>query len=212
MPEFDDAREVWDSRFDTDEYIFGTEPNRFLVSQSQRLRPGARALSVADGEGRNSVWLAQRGLNVEAVEISARAVDKARTLAAERGVNVRFKVADVRTWRWPSTRYDLIVAIFIQFASPPERGQLFSRMRRALKPGGLLILEGYGVRQIEYGTGGPPHVEHLYTREMLDEAFRDFEILLLEEREDCLEEGTKHVGRSALMDLVARKPLANAGS
>jgi SAM-dependent methyltransferase len=212
MPEFDDAREVWDSRFDTDEYIFGTEPNRFLVSQSQRLRPGARALSVADGEGRNSVWLAQRGLNVEAVEISARAVDKARTLAAERGVNVRFKVADVRTWRWPSTRYDLIVAIFIQFASPPERGQLFSRMRRALKPGGLLILEGYGVRQIEYGTGGPPHVEHLYTREMLDEAFRDFEILLLEEREDCLEEGTKHVGRSALMDLVARKPPANAGS
>lgn len=212
MPEFDDAREVWDSRFDTDEYIFGTEPNRFLVSQSQRLQPGARALSVADGEGRNSVWLAQRGLNVEAVEISARAVDKARTLAAERGVNVRFKVADVRTWRWPSTRYDLIVAIFIQFASPPERGQLFSRMRRALKPGGLLILEGYGVRQIEYGTGGPPHVEHLYTREMLDEAFRDFEILLLEEREDCLEEGTKHVGRSALMDLVARKPPANAGS
>jgi SAM-dependent methyltransferase len=212
MPEFDDAREVWDSRFDTDEYIFGTEPNRFLVSQSQRLRPGARALSVADGEGRNSVWLAQRGLNVDAVEISARAVDKARTLAAERGVNVRFKVADVRTWRWPSTRYDLIVAIFIQFASPPERGQLFSRMRRALKPGGLLILEGYGVRQIEYGTGGPPHVEHLYTREMLDEAFRDFEILLLEEREDCLEEGTKHVGRSALMDLVARKPPANAGS
>ena len=212
MPEFDDAREVWDSRFDTDEYIFGTEPNRFLVSQSQRLRPGARALSVADGEGRNSVWLAQRGLNVEAVEISARAVDKARTLAAERGVNVRFKVADVRTWRWPSTRYDLIVAIFIQFASPPERGQLFSSMRRALKPGGLLILEGYGVRQIEYGTGGPPHVEHLYTREMLDEAFRDFEILLLEEREDCLEEGTKHVGRSALMDLVARKPPANAGS
>jgi hypothetical protein len=69
-----------------------------------------------------------------------------------------------------------------------------------------LILEGYGIRQIEYGTGGPPHVDHLYTRAMLDEAFRGFEILLLEEREDWLEEGTKHVGRSALVDLVARKP------
>lgn len=212
MPDYDDARDVWDSRFATDDYIFGTEPNRFLASHAPRLRRGARALSVADGEGRNSVWLAAQGLEVDAVEISPRAVAKARKLAAQRGVDVRFEVADTREWRWPSARYDLIVAIFIQFASPPERSQLFSRMRRALKPGGLLILEGYGVRQIEYGTGGPPHVEHLYTREMLDGAFRDFEILLLEEREDCLEEGTKHVGRSALVDLVARKPLTKASS
>jgi cyclopropane fatty-acyl-phospholipid synthase-like methyltransferase len=206
MPEFDDARNVWDSRFDTDAYIFGTDPNRFLVSQSHRLEPGARALSVADGEGRNSVWLAQRGLKVEAVEISPRAVDKARKLAAERGVNVRFKVADVRKWRWPVARYDVIVAIFVQFASPSERTRLFDRIRNALKPGGLFILEGYGVRQMDFGTGGPPCADHLYTREMLDEAFRDFEILLLEEREDSLEEGTKHVGRSALVDLIARKP------
>ena len=212
MPDFDDARKVWEGRFDTDEYIFGTEPNRFLASQSQRLRPGARALSVADGEGRNSVWLAAQGLEVDAVEISPRAVEKARRLAADRGVAVRFEVADVREWHWPAARYDVIVAIFIQFASPSERAQLFRNVRRALKPGGLFILEGYGVRQIEYGTGGPPHVDHLYTREMLDEAFRDFEILLLEEREDWLEEGTKHVGRSALVDLVARKPPANAGS
>ena len=208
MPGYDDARQVWDERFATDEYIFGTEPNRFLVSQSHRLQPGARALSVADGEGRNSVWLAAQGLEVDAVEISPRAVEKARRLAAGRGVAVRFEVADVREWRWPATRYDVIAAIFIQFASPAERARLFARIRRALEPGGLIILEGYGVRQIEYGTGGPPHVAHLYTREMLDQAFRDFEILVLEEREDWLEEGTKHVGRSALVDLVARKPAA----
>jgi SAM-dependent methyltransferase len=212
MPDFDDAREVWEGRFDTDEYIFGTEPNRFLASQSQRLQPGARALSVADGEGRNSVWLAAQGLEVDAVEISPRAVEKARRLAADRGVAVRFEVADVRAWHWPATRYDVIVAIFIQFASPSERAQLFRNVCRALKPGGLFILEGYGVRQLDYGTGGPPHVDHLYTREMLDEAFRGFEILLLAEREDSLEEGTKHVGRSALVDLVARKPPADAGS
>jgi cyclopropane fatty-acyl-phospholipid synthase-like methyltransferase len=208
MPDFDDAREVWDGRFDTDQYIFGTEPNRFLASQLQRLRPGARALSVADGEGRNSVWLALQGLTVDAVEISPRAVEKARRLAADRGVEVHFEVADVREWRWPAARYDVIAAIFIQFASPAERARLFARIRRALEPGGLVILEGYGVRQIEYGTGGPPHVAHLYTREMLDQAFRDFEILVLEEREDWLEEGTKHVGRSVLVDLVARKPAA----
>jgi SAM-dependent methyltransferase len=208
MPDFDDAREVWDGRFDTDQYIFGTEPNRFLASQLQRLRPGARALSVADGEGRNSVWLALQGLTVDAVEISPRAVEKARRLAADRGVEVRFEVADVREWRWPAARYDVIAAIFIQFASPAERARLFARIRRALEPGGLVILEGYGVRQIEYGTGGPPHVAHLYTREMLDQAFRDFEILVLEERADWLQEGTNPVGRSALVDLVARKPAA----
>lgn len=206
MPGYDDARAVWDERFATDDYIFGTEPNRFLVSQAHRLATGAHALSVADGEGRNSVWLAERGLDVDAVEISPRAVEKARRLAADRRVAVCFEVADVRVWNWPAACYDVIAAIFIQFASPAERARLFADFRRALKPGGLLILEGYGVRQIEYGTGGPPHVENLYTRAMLEDAFRDFEILLLDEREDWLEEGTKHVGRSALVDLVARKP------
>jgi len=206
MPEYDDARKVWDDRFATDEYIFGTAPNRFLVAQAHRLTPGMRALSVADGEGRNSVWLAERGLDVAAVEISPRAVEKARRLASERRVAVRFEVADVREWDWPVARYDVIVAIFIQFASPAERTRLFGAFRDALVPGGLLILEGYGVRQIEYGTGGPPHAEHLYTRELLEGAFRDFDILLLEEREDWLEEGVKHVGHSALVDLVARKP------
>ncbi|MET1084973.1 MAG: class I SAM-dependent methyltransferase [Burkholderiales bacterium] len=207
MPGFDDAREVWDSRFATDEYIFGTAPNRFLISQAHLLKPGQRALSVADGEGRNSVWLAQQGLEVDGVEISPRAVEKAWKLAAERGVQVRLEVADVRAWNWPAARYDVIAAIFIQFASPSDRATLFRDIRRALTPGGLLILEGYGVKQIEYGTGGPPRVDHLYTSSLIREAFGDFEMLLLQEREDWLEEGSKHVGRSALVDLVARKPV-----
>lgn len=206
MPGYDDAQAVWDGRFATDEYIFGTEPNRFLVAQAHRLATGARVLSVADGEGRNSVWLAARGLEVEAVEISPLAVEKARRLAAEHGVTVRFEIADVREWHWPTARYDAIVAIFIQFAAPDERSRLFAHFRRALVPGGLLIVEGYGPKQIEYATGGPPQVAHLYTPEMLGEAFDDFDILVLDAREDWLEEGTKHVGRSALVDLVARKP------
>lgn len=209
MAGFDDAREVWNARFATDDYIFGTAPNRFLVSQSHLVEPGQRALSVADGEGRNSVWLARQGLEVEGVEISPRAVEKARKLAAARGVKVHLEVEDVRAWNWPRSRYDVIVAIFIQFASPPEREQLFRNMRRALKAGGLLILEGYGVAQIEHGTGGPPCADHLYTSEMLRGAFGDFETLSLQEREDWLEEGSRHVGRSALVDLVARKPRAD---
>jgi SAM-dependent methyltransferase len=203
---FDDAREVWDGRFATDEYIFGTEPNRFLVSQAHLLKPGQFALSVADGEGRNSVWLARQGLEVEGVEISPRAVDKARKLAATSGVEVRLHVADVRSWSWPVEHYDVIAAIFIQFASPAERAVLFRDIRCALKPGGILILEGYGIGQLEHGTGGPPRADHLYTPEMLRESFVDFDILLLQEREDWLQEGSKHVGRSALVDLVARKP------
>jgi len=111
----------------------------------------------------------------------------------------------VRAWQWPTALYDVIAAIFIQFAAPDERARLFAQFRRALVPGGLLLVEGYGRQQIEYATGGPPQVENLYTREMLAEAFHDFDILVLDAREDWLEEGVKHVGRSALVDLVARK-------
>ena len=198
--------ERWNRRFSAPGYVFGAGPNRFLASRRDLLKTGQSALCVADGEGRNSVWLAEQGLDVTAFDFSPVAVEKAKRLAAERGVNVRYEVADVYAWSWPRAAFDVVAAIFVQFADPAMREFMFARMVRALKPGGLLLLEGYTPKQLEYRTGGPPQVENLYTAPMLREAFRDLEILELREYEDELEEGERHAGRSALIDLVARAP------
>jgi cyclopropane fatty-acyl-phospholipid synthase-like methyltransferase len=168
--------------------------------------PGQRALAVADGEGRNGVWLAQQGLSVVSVDFSPPAVEKARRLAASRDVEVEFHVADVLAWDWPVEAFDIVAAIFIQFVGPKERGVLFARIKNALKPGGHLILQGYTPKQLEYGTGGPSCVENLYTEALLREAFADMDILHLSSHEDFIAEGSKHYGMSALIDLVARKP------
>lgn len=202
------SREMWDGHYADSQYIFGIEPNVFLVSQQQRLKPGQRALAVADGEGRNGVWLAEQGLDVVSVDFSAPAVEKAKKLAAERGVAVACKVADVMEWSWPANAFDIVAAIFIQFASPEQRPLLFQRIKDALKPGGYLILQGYTPRQLEYKTGGPPCAENMYTEALLRESFADMEILHLREHEAFITEGTKHYGQSALIDMVARKKSA----
>ncbi len=164
---FPDAREFWNQRFACEDYLFGTEPNAFLASQSGLLVPGQRALSLADGEGRNSVWLAAQGLEVDAVEISPVAVRKARVLAVERGVAPSFHVADLRAWDFGDERYGIVAAVFIQFLSPAERPAVFARIARALAPGGHLILQGYTPKQVEYKTGGPPNAENMYTEALL---------------------------------------------
>jgi cyclopropane fatty-acyl-phospholipid synthase-like methyltransferase len=160
---------------------------------------------VADGEGRNGVWLAEQGLRVLSVDSSVVAQNKARALAQQRGVAVDFELADLLQWDWPENNFDVIVAIFIQFAAPEQRGQIFAKLKLSLKPGGLLLLQGYTPRQLEYGTGGPPHAENLYTETMLRSAFADWEILNLREHDDFISEGVGHSGMSALIDLVARK-------
>jgi cyclopropane fatty-acyl-phospholipid synthase-like methyltransferase len=205
LPAFDDAQAFWDQRFAEAGYIFGTLPNVFLKSRDVLFTPGMRVLDVACGEGRNSVWLATQGCAVEGFDISPLALAKARRLADERHVSVRFVQADIREWPWAPDQVDAIVCIFIQFASPEDRARLFEGFRTTLKPGGTVLLQGYAPRQLDFGTGGPRDPAHLYTPELLQEAFAGFDILHLEEHEEVLAEGTKHVGRSALVDLVARK-------
>ncbi|HRQ58281.1 MAG TPA: class I SAM-dependent methyltransferase [Azoarcus taiwanensis] len=198
----------WSARFEAagEDYVFGTTPNRFLVRHAEHYRAATTALSVADGEGRNAVWLAEQGIRVTATEFSPIALEKARKLAAGRHVEVDFVLADAIAWDYPEAAFDLVAGIFVQFATPAERPLLFAGMKRALKPGGVLVLLGYTPKQLEYRTGGPSLVEHMYTGQMLREAFDDMEILHLEEFEDELDEGAGHKGRSALAGLVARKP------
>jgi cyclopropane fatty-acyl-phospholipid synthase-like methyltransferase len=196
---------IWNQRYAGEEYHFGTEPNAFLVSQKGLLKAGMNCLAVADGEGRNGVWLAQQGLDVLSVDSSPVALAKARKLADERGVNVRFEQADLLQWEWGAERYDAVVGIFIQFVPPAQREAMFADIKRSLKPGGLLLLQGYTPRQLEYRTGGPSQVENLYTEPLLRSLFADMEILHLAEQDSHISEGAGHHGMSALIDLVARK-------
>lgn len=200
------SSDFWDARYATDEYIFGTAPNVFLASQAARVRPGMRALAIADGEGRNGVWLAEQGAAVHAIDVSPLALDKARRLAAERGVALETEQVDVLDWDWPPAAYDLVAAIFIQFAPPPERDRVIAGIRRTLKPGGVLILQGYTPKQVEFGSGGPPNPVNMYTAELLRAWFGDWDIVHLAEHESVISEGSHHHGMSALIDLVARKP------
>lgn len=203
------AQSFWDQRFaDADDYLFGRGPNAFLARQKAHLKAGESALAIADGEGRNSVWLAQQGLTVTAMDFSAVALEKSRALAAEAGVSVTLQQADIFNWDWPSAAYDVIAGIFFQFAAPAQRADIFSGIRKAVKPGGLILLEGYRPAQVDYGTGGPPQRENMYTEALLREHFGDFDILTLDSYDAEVDEGPGHKGKSALIDLVARRPVA----
>jgi SAM-dependent methyltransferase len=163
------------------------------------------ALAVADGEGRNGVWLAEQGLDVVALDFSEAAQTKAAALARERNVKLTLVNADVHAWDYPETAFDVVVEIFTQFTTPVERPRKWAGMIKALKPGGLLILQGYAPKQLEYGTGGPKEIEHLYTRPMLLAAFDHLRDVTITEEERDMHEGTAHGGMSAVIGLTARK-------
>lgn len=204
-PPFADPAGTWNRRFSEEGFLFGTEPNAWLRDHAGAWQPGQRVLSVADGEGRNSVWLAKRGLLVDAFDIAEVGVGKARRMAAEQGVSVTFTVADCDGFAWPEAAYDGVAAIFVQFADPAMRTRLFGHLQRCLKPGGTLVLQGYTPKQLEYRTGGPPFESHLYTPELVREAFAGMDIAELREYEAGLAEGSGHRGRSALIGMVARR-------
>jgi SAM-dependent methyltransferase len=199
--------ERWQTRFSAPGYLFGKEPNAFVKSQEALIRSkaGGKALSIADGEARNGVFLAQCGLDVLSLDISPVAQEKARKLAAERGVTIRTEIGDLETWPWPAAAFDLIAGIFFQFTPPDVRTKVFANIKTALKPGGILLIEGYGPKQLEYKTGGPSQLDRLYTPAMLREAFGDLSELTIKEYDAEVDEGAGHAGMSALVDLVGRK-------
>jgi SAM-dependent methyltransferase len=203
MSEFD----RWQTRFSAPGYLFGKEPNAFVKSKEAliRTKAGGKALSIADGEARNGVFIAQCGLDVLSLDFSPTAQEKARKLAAERGVTIRTEIADLVTWQWPTEAFDLIAGIFFQFLTPDLRSKVFANIKKALKPGGILLLEGYGPKQLEYKTGGPSQLENLYTPKLLREAFGDLSELDIKEYDAEVDEGAGHIGMSALVDLVGRK-------
>jgi SAM-dependent methyltransferase len=205
MTELPPEIERWQQRYSAPGYLFGTEPNAFLKSQAHLLPKSGTALAIADGEGRNGVFLAERGLDVLSVDFSPVGQAKARALAQQRGVTLRVMQADMTAWDWKPAAFDVVAGIFIQFAKPSERAKIFAGIKHTLKPGGLLLMQGYGLKQLQYKTGGPSEAERLYTREMLEEAFADLASLEIREHDSTIKEGQHHVGMSALVDVVGRK-------
>jgi SAM-dependent methyltransferase len=164
-------------------------------------------LAVADGEGRNGVWLAQQGMKVSSVDGSAVGVKKALKLALDRRVNIRAQVADLTDWRWPVASFDAVVAVFIHF-TPDLRRDMHHAMYAALKPGGLLLMEGFHPDQRHLGltSGGPPVAEMLFDADTLASDFQGMDILELEEAAPVLDEGPLHQGPARTTRLVARRP------
>lgn len=207
MSTFQNPQETWNQRFAAEHYVFGEAPNAYLQSQVAHLTPGS-ALAVADGEGRNSVWLAQQGLLVDAFDFSDNALRKAQSLAHQRQVAVNFVCSDWQSFDWKPAHYDNVVGIFFQFATPQERTALFERMLNSLKPGGTLIIQGYTPRQLDFNTGGPGKLAHMYDETLMLKAFGHLDILDLRTYEADITEGTGHQGVSGLLGMVARKSTA----
>lgn len=206
------AADFWDERYAGAAFAYGEAPNAFLASLADRFPSGGRALVPGDGEGRNGVFLAQCGLRVETLDLSPQGVAKAHRLAAARGVTLQARQADVLAWDWPVATYDVIALLYLHLAAEGRRS-LHARALAALKPGGLIVLEAFTPRQIEKqregARGGPREAALLYEPEDLRADFAGAEIELCQEIEAELEEGTLHVGLSAVVRLVAIKGADN---
>ena len=203
---FADATQFWNERFNQEEFIFGKEPNEFLVEKALKyLKPRDKVLCIADGEGRNGVWLAKQGMQVVGFDASDIALAKAKKFAADNQVQVEYSFSDTDSYSWGNSVYDAVVGIFIQFADPAMRERIFQKTYESLKPGGIFMLQGYTPKQLEYKTGGPSLIEYLYTEGLIRDLARDFHILELYSYEKELSEGPRHTGMSAILGLVAQK-------
>ena len=203
---FSDATQFWNERFDKEEFIFGKEPNEYLVEKAnQYLKPESKVLCIADGEGRNGVWLAKQGMQVIGFDASDIALAKAKQFAKDNQVEVEYSFSDTDSFTWQANTYDAVIGIFIQFADPGMRARIFKQTYETLKPGGIFILQGYTPKQLEYKTGGPSLIEHLYTEELIRDLAKEFQVLELVSYEKELSEGPRHTGMSAILGLVAKK-------
>lgn len=198
---------MWDQRYAEPGFAYGTEPNDFVREQAAALAPESDVLCLAEGEGRNAVYLANLGHRVHAVDLSRVGLDKALALAVERHTSITTEVADLATYDPGLERWDAVVSIWAH-VPPPVRGPLHARVVRALRPGGLFLLEAYTPDQLRHGTGGPPDAALMMTLDSLRQELAGLEELVAREVEREVREGRHHRGTSATVQWLARKPRA----
>ena len=201
---------MWDERYAADDYIFGTEPAAFLVRAAALLPSGARILMLAEGEGRNAVWLAGQGHDVTGIDRSGVGLAKAARLAQARGVDVALRQGDVLDWNGTDGPWDAVAAIFVHFRAD-EWARLGQALLCGVRPGGLFLFHGYGPGQLVHGTGGPRDPDLLCPAAGIAAHLPGWPVVLARDHEDMLAEGTRHVGKSALVDVILRAPGVAAG-
>ncbi|NNG26970.1 MAG: class I SAM-dependent methyltransferase [Ignavibacteriaceae bacterium] len=201
MGKFGDA--FWNERFSTDEYIYGTIPNKFFKEQIDKLKPG-RLLLLGEGEGRNSVYAATKGWNVDAIDFSQTAREKALLLAKQNDVNINYTINNLADFIPNENCYDAIGLIFVHL-KPDSRNVVHERIVNALKNNGSIILEAFEKQQLGKKSGGPQSEEMLYSIEELKDDFKDLKIHILEEKTVLLDEGDLHKGKASVIRFVAEK-------
>ena len=197
------TRDFWNEKFSTTDYAYGTEPNDFLVSAVTNLKRGA-TLSLAEGEGRNAVWLAQQGFTVSAIEQSEKGVGKTLRLALQRGVIVMAERGELETFHIQPNSWDLVVSIYAH--TPQElRRKLHRQVVAGLKPGGVFVLEAYTPAQIANNTGGPKDASLMPTAELLRLELAGLVFDRIEEVERDVVEGSLHTGKAHVVQVVAHR-------
>ena len=197
------TRDFWNEKFATTDYAYGTEPNDFLVSAVTKLKRGA-TLSLAEGEGRNAVWLAQQGFTVSAIEQSEKGVGKTLRLALQRGVIVMAERGELETFHIQPNSWDLVVSIYAH--TPQElRRKLHRQVVAGLKPGGVFVLEAYTPAQIPNNTGGPKDASLMPTAELLRSELAGLVFDHIEEVERDVVEGSLHTGTAHVVQVVAHR-------
>ena len=193
---------MWNERYATDEFAYGTEPNSFLVQNANLLT--SPVLSLAEGEGRNAVFLASLGLDVLGVDASDVGLAKAQRLAASRGLTIRTEVADLASYEPPENHYGSVISISAHLPSK-VRNRFYPHVERSLKPGGVILLEAYAKAQISRNTGGPKDLDLLVDLADLQQQFPNCEPLLAQEIEREVIEGKFHTGLACVVQFIARK-------
>lgn len=194
---------MWDERFATDEYAYGTEPNDFLRENVGKLKQGS-VLSLAEGEGRNAVFLAKLGYEVTAIDGSIEGIKKAKHLAKQHNVDIDFIHADLCQFNLGESCWDNIVSIFAPFTTI-ERAQIHQQVIKALKPNGIYLLEAYNPKQIEFATGGGTDPSTMPSAKELSIELAGLSMNTLMEKNRFIQEGHFHKGQSAVTQLIGVK-------
>jgi cyclopropane fatty-acyl-phospholipid synthase-like methyltransferase len=193
---------MWNERYAVDEYVYGREPNQFLAEHAGTL--SGPVLSLAEGEGRNAVFLASLGLKVQGVDGSDVGLAKAQALARSKGVEIHTEVADLAEFEPQANHYGSVISIFAHLPSA-IRQRLYPLIERCLKPGGIIILEAYSQAQLTRNTGGPKDLDMLMTKVEIEREFPNCDPVLLRELEREVREGTYHTGIASVVQFIGRK-------
>jgi SAM-dependent methyltransferase len=203
MTDVPSPKDQWEQRYGADEYFYGVEPNDFLRASLHQI-PKGKVLCLADGEGRNSVFIAEEGYEVSSVDLAEAGIAKTKSLAVSRGVVVDAQVGDLALFDLGTNYWQGIVSIFAHMPQSLRR-DLHARVIEALAPGGVFVLEAYTVNQIGRGTGGPQVPELLMSADILQEELVSLEVLHLEELTRAVVEGAGHSGEAAVVQFIGRK-------